>query len=85
MKHRILVWVGALVLAATTTWWALAQQQMPTGQGLMGTGMMGGCPMMGMMGQSGMQGMMGQGMPEVMGQGMIAAIWPLRWRVVLLF
>ena len=40
------------------------------GQGMIGMGMMGGCPMMGMMGQSGMQGMMGQGMPGMMGQGM---------------
>jgi hypothetical protein len=70
MKHRTLGWVAALVLAATL---ALAQQQMPTGQGMMGMGMMGGCPMMGMMGQSSMQGTMGQGMPGMMGRGMMGA------------
>src|SRR6516165_6193578 len=70
MKHRTLGWVAALVLAATTTSLALAQQQMPTGQGMMGMGMMGGCPMMGMMGQSSMQGTMGRGM---MGAGNMAA------------
>jgi hypothetical protein len=73
MKHRTLGWVAALVLAATTTSLALAQQQMPTGQGMMGMGMMGGCPMMGMMGQSSMQGTMGQGMPGMMGRGMMGA------------
>src|SRR5215472_2497906 len=70
MKERSLIWIGALVLAATTTSWTLAQQEMPMGQGMMGMGMMGGCPMMGMMGQAGMQGMMGQGM---MGAGNMAA------------
>jgi hypothetical protein len=70
MKQRSLIWISALVLAATTTSWTLAQQEMPMGQGMMAMGMISGCPMMGMMGQGGMQGMMGQG---TMGVGNMAA------------
>jgi hypothetical protein len=66
MKRRMLVPIGALVLASAATSVALAQ--MPMGQGMMG------CPMMGMMDQSQMDGgMAGSGMPAMMGQGMMGS------------